>query len=91
MIQRTLRAFALVFVAALALTVFVATGSASNVQPKPLLSHSFPASVHPDPWLSHGSPTNVPDQDVRAHAPKVDVRAHAPKIDVYLRSTRALS
>jgi hypothetical protein len=100
MISKALRAFALMAVAALALTVFVAAGSASNVRPHPFQSGSI---THPDGFGSGDSAYDVrstaPDQDVRsrtapkvdvrAHAPKVDVRTHAPKIDVYTRATRA--
>jgi hypothetical protein len=84
MISKALRAFALVAVAALALTVFVAAGSASNVRPHPFQSEGFSSGDSAyKVWA-------VPDQDVRSRtAPKVDVRAHAPKVDVRTRTTRA--
>ena len=96
MISKALRAFALMAVAALALTVFVATGSAAPFASTGMSSGDSAYKVWAVPDQDVRSTT--PDQDVRAHSPKVDVRAHtpkvdvrthAPKIDVYTRTTRA--
>lgn len=68
-------ALALAAVLVLALTVFVSTGSATNVQPHPWLTAGFSSGpgTHPDPWLSHAVPKvdvySQPDQDVRSTNP----------------------
>ena len=63
-------ALALVTVLVLALTVFVSTGSATNVRPHPFASTGF--SSGPDQDVR-----STPDQDVRSRTPKQDVRGHA--------------
>jgi hypothetical protein len=60
--------------------VFVSTGSAANVQPKPFVSTGHPTTVHPDPFQSTGF-SSGPDQDVRSGAPDQDVRS-TPDQDV---------
>jgi len=65
MMHHLSRTFALAAVLVLALTVFVSTGSATNVQPRPFGSTGY----------SDVRDVSTPSVDVRVHAPTVDVRS----------------
>ncbi|HTZ06320.1 MAG TPA: hypothetical protein VMB53_11235 [Gaiellaceae bacterium] len=77
-------ALALAAVLVLAVTVFVSTGSATNVRPHPFVSTGF--SSGPDQDVRSTPKQDVrstPDQDVRSRTPDQDVRGrvapHAAK------------